>query len=67
MAKGQKVILGISAANRDMDIWGADAEQWKPERWFSHSPVDDSAAEKPTVRIPEAVAGAKFPSIYSGM
>ena len=47
------VIVSIIAANRSKRIWGEDAEEWKPERWL-----------KP---LPESVAKAHMPGVYSSM
>ncbi|KAJ7301514.1 cytochrome P450 [Mycena albidolilacea] len=33
LTKGQSVVLPILAINRDPAIWGADADQFIPERW----------------------------------
>ena len=41
------------ALNRSKAIWGEDAEEWKPERWLSP--------------LPESVAEAKVPRIYSNL
>jgi len=45
------VIVGTLAANRNPEIWGPDAYEWKPERWL-----------KP---LPETVPSAHMPGIYS--
>lgn len=36
--KGCEVIIGILGANTSTHIWGEDALQWKPERWFDPLP-----------------------------
>jgi len=51
--KGTRVIVSIMNANRAKEIWGDDAFEWKPDRWL-----------KP---LPESVAKAKVPGIYSSM
>ncbi|KAL8750812.1 MAG: hypothetical protein Q9199_006831 [Rusavskia elegans] len=33
VAKGTKVISNFFLSNRRQDIWGSDAEEFKPERW----------------------------------
>ncbi|KAK7035049.1 cytochrome P450 [Favolaschia claudopus] len=35
--QGTAVYLGMSAANRSTAIWGADAAQFKPERWLNRT------------------------------
>ena len=34
LKKNTNVVIGISAANQDLAIWGNDADLWKPERWM---------------------------------
>ncbi|KAF2093250.1 cytochrome P450 52A12 [Rhizodiscina lignyota] len=36
--KGANVILNIDALHRRKDIWGADADEFKPERWETWRP-----------------------------
>ncbi|KAF8966255.1 cytochrome P450 [Flammula alnicola] len=45
------IYVGIMASNRNPELWGLDAEEWKPERWLSP--------------LPETVAAAHLPGIYS--
>ncbi|EIM87128.1 cytochrome P450 [Stereum hirsutum FP-91666 SS1] len=47
------VMVGIKAVNTYTEIWGADAAQWKPERWMSP--------------LPESVTNARIPGVYSNM
>lgn len=49
--EGTLVQIGIMASNRNPDIWGPDADEWKPERWIEG--------------LPESVAAAHLPGIYS--
>ncbi|KAG2024085.1 cytochrome P450 [Coprinopsis cinerea AmutBmut pab1-1] len=49
--RGTTLFVGIAGANRLEPIWGPDAKEWKPERWFK---------EKATV------SDVKLPGIYSG-
>lgn len=48
-----KINVSIIGANRSKKIWGEDAEDWKPERWLSP--------------LPESVAKAHSPGVYSSM
>jgi len=47
------IVVGIMASNRNPEIWGEDALEWKPERWLSP--------------LPDSVAAARLPGIYSNM
>ncbi|KAJ3553545.1 hypothetical protein NM688_g3553 [Phlebia brevispora] len=51
--KGTLVVVGIRSCNRNKQIWGEDASEWKPERWL------DS--------IPTAVKDAKVPGVYANL
>ena len=51
--KGTILTIAIMRANRDPEIWGADAQEWKPERWLA--------------QLPENVTTARFPGVYSNM
>ena len=52
--KGTTILIGIYSCNRNKDIWGDDACEWKPERWLDGS-------------IPESVTDAKIPGVYSNL
>ncbi|KAF6762408.1 cytochrome P450 [Ephemerocybe angulata] len=49
--KSTLVVVSIKAINTDPGMWGADAHEWKPERWLAP--------------IPEAVVEARVPGVYS--
>lgn len=51
--KGTMVVMGLHGPNRSKDIWGDDAQEWKPDRWL-----------KP---LPASVAEARVPGVYSHM
>lgn len=44
--KGTTVILGISAINQNKAFWGADAEDFKPDRWLTSTTTTDPATGK---------------------
>jgi cytochrome P450 len=48
---GTMVVIGAAAVNRDPAIWGPEADQWIPERWFEP--------------LPESVIKAYLPGVYS--
>ncbi|KAL1743131.1 cytochrome P450 [Schizophyllum fasciatum] len=47
------ILISIMNANRNPDIWGPDALEWKPERWLNP--------------LPESVTDAHMPGVYSHM
>ncbi|KAI5889790.1 cytochrome P450 [Schizophyllum commune H4-8] len=51
--KDTPVIIAIQNANRDPDIWGEDAKEWKPERWLQP--------------LPDSVADAHMPGVYGNL
>ena len=50
---GTRVTVAIMRANRDPDIWGEDAQEWKPERWLAP--------------LPDTVSNARVPGVYSNL
>ena len=46
---GTVVLVNILGVNRDPNIWGQDASEWKPERWLSPLPASVSEAHIPSV------------------
>ncbi|KAE9386988.1 cytochrome P450 [Gymnopus androsaceus JB14] len=48
---GTAVVVSILNSNRNPDLWGKDADEWKPERWLSP--------------LPEALLEARIPGVYS--
>jgi cytochrome P450 len=51
--KRTRIMMSLLHCNRDPDIWGDDAAEWKPERWMNP--------------LPESVARARFPGVYSNL
>ncbi|KAJ3524791.1 hypothetical protein NMY22_g10851 [Coprinellus aureogranulatus] len=51
--KGTKVFLPLHFTNRDPDIWGPEAHEWRPERWL--------------VPLPETVTKARVPGVFSNL
>ena len=49
--KGTVVISANAAVNRSRSIWGADAREWKPERWLGP--------------LPQTVLDSRIPGVYS--
>jgi len=47
------LIIGVHSCNRNPDIWGADAGEWKPERWL--------------LPLPSALVDARIPGVFSHM
>ncbi|KAJ7275767.1 cytochrome P450 [Mycena rebaudengoi] len=40
--RGQTVTIPIFALNRDPEIWGPDASEFRPERWESSTPINNA-------------------------
>ncbi|KAI5122854.1 hypothetical protein M0805_003148 [Coniferiporia weirii] len=51
--KGQNLIVAFGSVNRLKAVWGADAYEWKPERWL-----------KP---LPTSVTNAHIAGVYSSL
>ncbi|KAI0628824.1 cytochrome P450 [Trametes polyzona] len=49
--KGVKIVTDVRGSNCNKELWGQDAEEWKPERWL-----------KP---LPPALEAAHIPGVYS--
>jgi cytochrome P450 len=49
--KGTTCVINIAGVNRDPQIWGSDALEWKPERWL--------------LPLPESIAKAQVPTLYA--
>lgn len=41
--KGTQVIIAPEITNKDTDLWGPDAEEFKPERWLNIDPATNKA------------------------
>ncbi|KAI0739177.1 cytochrome P450 [Daedaleopsis nitida] len=48
---GTMVWVNVYGLNHDRGIWGADADEWKPERWLAP--------------LPQSVADAHIPSVFA--
>ena len=55
LEKGTDVMVSIIASNRNREVWGEDADDWKPERWISGSVSTDKDST------------VKYPGVYSSM
>lgn len=51
--KDTRIIISLRQCNRNPEIWGPDAEEWKPERWLAP--------------LPETVAKARVPGAYANL
>ena len=57
LPRGTHAIISILAANRHRGMWGADANEWRPERWLS----------SPTASVPGVKDDIRYPGVYSNM
>ncbi|KAI0635731.1 cytochrome P450 [Trametes polyzona] len=51
--KNTTIVAGLLNCNRNKELWGEDAFEWKPERWLAP--------------LPTAVTEAKIPGVYSNL
>ena len=54
LKKNTMIFIGILGANLSKEVWGEDAEEWKPERWLGAAPE-------------EVGSGGRLPGCYSNM
>lgn len=79
--EGTVTIISILAANRHQGLWGADANEWRPERWLS-SPLtapsqaqeakcsldgEDAVSTSRSAPVMGVKDGVRFPGVYSNM
>jgi cytochrome P450 len=57
VAKNQRLVISIIAANHNQAVWGEDASEWKPDRWL-HSSQGVAPGDKDAV---------KYSGVYSSM
>ena len=50
---GTRVYIAAMSSNRNKDLWGPDALEWKPERWLAP--------------LPTVLTEAKIPGVYSNL
>ena len=53
LPKDTTILVGVMSSNTSKALWGEDAYEWKPERWFSP--------------LPETITEAKIPGVYSNL
>ncbi|KAF8798335.1 cytochrome P450 [Phlegmacium glaucopus] len=49
--KGTRIHVSIIGSNRNPEMWGPDAYEWKPERWLNP--------------LPDSLINARIPGVYS--
>ncbi|KAL5496136.1 hypothetical protein ACEPAH_3053 [Sanghuangporus vaninii] len=69
LRKNANVIIAIDAANRRTDVFGPDAEQWRPERWLDRDAPEskDNKANSHENSHNKKGARNKLPGVYSGL
>ncbi|KAH7913518.1 cytochrome P450 [Hygrophoropsis aurantiaca] len=77
--EGTTIFISIIAANRNKELWGPDADEWKPERWLTPSGEriqgavrdntlgDDVGSARFGEKVPGTKDGVKYPGVYSSM
>lgn len=49
--KNTEVLVSLISSNTNPEIWGPNANEWKPERWLSN--------------LPDSVQTAHIPGVYA--
>ncbi|CAD6884876.1 unnamed protein product [Tilletia controversa] len=62
--EGQDIVIGLAAINRSKDLWGVDADDFSPDRWFA-LPASHEGAHLPYDLAsfgfgPKTCLGARF-------
>ncbi|KAG1824383.1 cytochrome P450 [Suillus subaureus] len=79
--EGAFAIISILAANRHQEMWGADANEWRPERWLSSTLAapsqtqevscsmdrEDAASASRSAPVLGVKDSVRFPGVYSNM
>lgn len=66
---GTTVYLSIQGVNRDPNIWGLDADEFRPDRWLVDDDTDADASANDREADKERLRKAKkeVPSLWSSM
>ncbi|KAI0631208.1 cytochrome P450 [Trametes polyzona] len=73
--KGTNVIVSILGSNRNQDVWGADAHEWRPERWLTPDAgaaagakgVDVEFGDESKLISGTGTGKVRYPGVYGGM
>ncbi|TBU48058.1 cytochrome P450 [Dichomitus squalens] len=75
---GTNILMDLLGANRNREVWGEDAAEWRPERWLGASrnrygsgSLDLAFGEEAPERVMDATPGSKrgirYPGVYASM
>ena len=76
---GTNIIMSILGANRNEQVWGEDASEWRPERWLTPSgerigfdrhldlAFDENVGDANLEGTPGTKGGIKYPGVYATM
>jgi cytochrome P450 len=59
--KGNLFLYSVYTMHRRKDLWGEDADEFRPERWFGHQPGSEFL---PFNSGPRICVGRKFHSVF---
>ncbi|KAI0659007.1 cytochrome P450 [Cubamyces menziesii] len=59
--KGSIVMMSLSACNCNKELWGDDADEWKPERWLSPLPrtLEEASIPGPFAHLMSFLGGGR--------
>lgn len=66
LKKNTRVLVSIIGANRNKDVWGDDADEFKPERWLDRREKEISG-DNWFIEKKEEMGKISLPGVYSGM
>ena len=65
--KGTTILVGVRASNRNPELWGPDAKEWKPERWLTTDGKIKTGIYEGDLSGDHSGTGPRYPGVYASM
>ena len=63
-----QVLISIISANFNKDVWGEDAQLWRPNRWLTGELNGTRSEDLPELeKQSDKKEGSKYPGVYGSM